>query len=596
MKRFGFYEDPQLDYPRQPDGSRAGSAQRRSSSSRPASTWGAWRSARAGTRAVCATPLQMAEVAADGRQRRQADEAAARRADRATRRPHEGEARARRARPTVMKPETGAAADRDDDPTWSRRAPAAAGALDGRQRRRQDRHRRGRRRPRASTSPGSSASRRPTNPQIAVAVTIERTTGPGRRRWPAPIAKPGAWRRCSSGGADDGGRAATPSSTAATGCCGGSARAAWPTSTAPRTAARPARSRSRSCTGASPQDQEFVERFRREAPAAAGPPAPERGRRLRPRRVRRHLLHRDGVRRRAARSRSIVPPRRPLTRSARSTSRARSSRPRGFAHQRGDRPPRHQAAQRDRRRRGPRQGHRLRDRPRRRLGDDRDRLDHGHGAVPVARAGPGPRRSTRRVGPLLDRRDALRDARPGGVPFEADSAVAVALKQVSERAGRRSRSSPDVHPGARGGGDGARSRRTRRTASQYADEFAAALEAARAQIASGAASADTAAFAPVAGRGRRRRRRRRGSAGAVRAGDAPGAHGAAGRGSRSGCSRSAADRRSACRRPERRAAPRRSDVPSGDGKQSMRGARRSSSAPASRSTPSGCAASCPSTR
>ena len=73
------------------------------------------------------------------------------------------------------------------------------------------------------------------------------------------------------------------------------------------------------------------------------------------------------------------------------------------------RAPRHQAAQRDRRRRGPREGHRLRDRPRRRVGHDRDRLDHGHGAVPLARAGPGPpgRRALR---PLLDRRRALRAA------------------------------------------------------------------------------------------------------------------------------------------------------------------------------------------
>ena len=73
-------------------------------------------------------------------------------------------------------------------------------------------------------------------------------------------------------------------------------------------------------------------------------------------------------------------------------------------------PPRLQAAQRHRRRPGPRQGHRLRHRPRGRLGDDGDRLDHGHRAVPLARAGAGPR-GHRRVGPLLDRRDALRDAR-----------------------------------------------------------------------------------------------------------------------------------------------------------------------------------------
>ena len=58
---------------------------------------------------------------------------------------------------------------------------------------------------------------------------------------------------------------------------------------------------------------------------------------------------------------------------------------------------------------GPRQGHRLRHRPRRRVGHDPDGLDHGHGAVPVARAGPGPR-GQRGVGHLLDRDHALRAA------------------------------------------------------------------------------------------------------------------------------------------------------------------------------------------
>ena len=78
-----------------------------------------------------------------------------------------------------------------------------------------------------------------------------------------------------------------------------------------------------------------------------------------------------------------------------------------------DRAPRHQAPQRDRRRRGAREGHRLRDRARRRVGHDRDRLDHGHGAVPLARAGPGPpgRRARR---PLLDRRRAVRAADRAG--------------------------------------------------------------------------------------------------------------------------------------------------------------------------------------
>ena len=87
----------------------------------------------------------------------------------------------------------------------------------------------------------------------------------------------------------------------------------------------------------------------------------------------------------------------------------------GFAPQARRDPPRLQAPQRDRRRRRVRKGHRLRHRPRGRVRDDRDGVDHGHRAVPLARAGAGPRRD-RGVGPLLDRRDALRDAhRPAAV-------------------------------------------------------------------------------------------------------------------------------------------------------------------------------------
>ena len=58
------------------------------------------------------------------------------------------------------------------------------------------------------------------------------------------------------------------------------------------------------------------------------------------------------------------------------------------------RPPRHQAAQRARRRRGTIEGDGLRDRARRREPDDGGGLDHRDGAVPVAGAGEG-RRSTR---------------------------------------------------------------------------------------------------------------------------------------------------------------------------------------------------------
>ena len=75
------------------------------------------------------------------------------------------------------------------------------------------------------------------------------------------------------------------------------------------------------------------------------------------------------------------------------------------------------------------QGHRLRHRARRRVGHDADRLDHGHRAVPVARAGPGPR-GQRGLGPLLGRGDAVRAAHRRACPFEGETAVAIALKQV----------------------------------------------------------------------------------------------------------------------------------------------------------------------
>ena len=72
-------------------------------------------------------------------------------------------------------------------------------------------------------------------------------------------------------------------------------------------------------------------------------------------------------------------------------------------------PPRPQAAQRDRRRRGRPDGHGLRDRARRSVRHDADRVDHGNRAVPVAGAGPGTRGQPA-VRPLLGRDRPLRDA------------------------------------------------------------------------------------------------------------------------------------------------------------------------------------------
>ena len=159
------------------------------------------------------------------------------------------------------------------------------------------------------------------------------------------------------------------------------------------------------------QDKEFVERFRREAQSAAGLQHPNVVSDLRPRRVPRHLLHRDGVRRRPAaegarqgrdgRSEDAIDFTRQILNAAR------------FAHRKG-------IVHRDLKP----QNVLIDDEGRARVADfgiargessdiTADRLGDGHRPVPLARAGPG-QGDDAALGHLLDRRDPLRGAdRPG---------------------------------------------------------------------------------------------------------------------------------------------------------------------------------------
>ena len=75
-----------------------------------------------------------------------------------------------------------------------------------------------------------------------------------------------------------------------------------------------------------------------------------------------------------------------------------------------DRAPRRQAAERDPRPRGPGQGRRLRDRPRRQLGDDRRRARSSAPSSTSRPSRPQGQPGRPPLGPLLDRRRALRAA------------------------------------------------------------------------------------------------------------------------------------------------------------------------------------------
>ena len=155
-------------------------------------------------------------------------------------------------------------------------------------------------------------------------------------------------------------------------------------------------------------DEQFVERFRREATNAAGLSHPEHRLDLRPRRGRGVVLHRHGVRR-GSHAQGARRHARPLPDPGRDLVHAAGARRAPIRAPPRDHPPGHQAPQRDRRPRGSRQGRRLRDRARRRQPDHGGGLDHRHRPVPLPRAGA--RRAGRReLRPLLDRCRPLRAA------------------------------------------------------------------------------------------------------------------------------------------------------------------------------------------
>ena len=177
------------------------------------------------------------------------------------------------------------------------------------------------------------------------------------------------------------------------------------------------------------QDEEFVERFRREASSAAGLQHPhvvavyDRGAWDDTYYIAMEYLEGRTLKK-------LVQDEAPLARAAGDRPDDPDPARRALRPQARDHPPRPQAPQRHHRRRGPREGHRLRDRQGRRVGHDADRLDHGHRAVPLARAGPGPR--GQRAVDLYSVGIILYEMLTGRVPFEGESAVTIALKQVSE--------------------------------------------------------------------------------------------------------------------------------------------------------------------
>ena len=194
-------------------------------------------------------------------------------------------------------------------------------------------------------------------------------------------------------------------------------------------------------------DPTFVERFRREAQAAAEPQPPEHRRGLRLGPGGRHLLHRHGVRRRAdaARRAPRVRARSPPIEAARIAAEIADALVVRAPQRR--RAPRREARQRAHHAAGRGEGHRLRHRARR----ERATTLTKTGAVMGTATYFSPEQAQ---GLALDGRSdvyslgvVLYEMLTGVAPFTADSPVSVAYKHVREEPVPPSRVEPDI-PGA----------------------------------------------------------------------------------------------------------------------------------------------------
>ena len=244
----------------------------------------------------------------------------------------------------------------------------------------------------------------------------------------------------------------TPSSTVATGSSATSARAEWPTSTAPRTRISGGRSRSSSSTGASRRTQEFVERFRREASAAAGLQHPnvvsvyDRGEYDGTYYIAMEFCEGRSLKEVIAREAPLDPQR--AIELTKTDPAGRALRPSA----RRD-PPRPEAAQRDHRPRRVGEGVKVADFGIARAGaSEITEVGAIMGTAQYLSPEQAQGQAVNEASDLYSIGVVLFEMLTGRPPFEGDSAVAIALKHVNQPAALAARVSPGDPAGARGGG------------------------------------------------------------------------------------------------------------------------------------------------